>query len=133
MNTLLFWLAATILITALMWLPYIVNLIMKKGAKAAITHIDPHDPNQLDDWARRAKAAHYNAVENLVLFAPIVIIAHILKANTGVALASVKIYFWARLLHYLAYTVGVPYARTILFFIAWASTIAITLQVLKFV
>ncbi len=47
------WLTATALITALMWVPYILMLIGQMGLVAALT--DPHHDTQVDArWAQRA-------------------------------------------------------------------------------
>jgi len=133
MNSSMFWLWATILMTALMWVPYIVHIIMTKGPEKAMMEVEPEDPKTFAPWARRAKAAHYNAVENLVLFAPLVIMGYVLKVNTPTFVSAVKIYFWARLAHYGVYTYGIPYARTITFAIAWGATMVMLCQIFKVV
>ncbi len=58
------------------------NWIIQLGPIDAIwdpTAAHPHDA----EWALRAKRAHYNAVENLVVFAPLVILVHILGVADG--------------------------------------------------
>ena len=63
--TSLTWVAA---LSALMWLPYVLNAITVRGLVDAVGY--PDDPKPMAAWAERMKAAHYNAVENLVLFDP---------------------------------------------------------------
>ena len=58
-------------LTALMWIPYILNMIAVRGLKDAIGY--PENPAPLAPWAQKMKAAHYNAVENLVVFAALVL------------------------------------------------------------
>ena len=55
------------LLTGLMWIPYILNLIMVRGLGNAVGY--PENPAPLAPWAQRLKAAHANAIENLVVFA----------------------------------------------------------------
>ena len=69
--TMLTWVAA---LSAIMWVPYILNAIMVRGLIAAVGY--PKDPKPLAPWAERMKAAHYNAVENIVVFATLILVAH---------------------------------------------------------
>ena len=57
--------------------------------------------------------AHANAVENLVVFAPLVLLANALGV-TGTAIAmSAAVYFWARVVHAVCFTFAVPWVRTL--------------------
>ena len=67
----LFWLVLTVAMTGLFWVPYILDRIMVRGLMAAMANPSPTDKAQ-SPWARRLMAAHVNAVENLVIFAPLV-------------------------------------------------------------
>ena len=69
--TSLTWVAA---LTTVLWIPYILNLIMVRGIVDAVGY--PEDPKPLAPWAARMKAAHYNAVENLVVFSALVLVLH---------------------------------------------------------
>jgi len=60
--------------------------------------------------------AHSNAVENLVIFAPLVLILHAADIKSDLTVIAVTIYFWSRLAHVFIYTFGIPYLRTISFF-----------------
>ncbi len=74
----------------------------------------------LTGWAGRAKRAHYNMLESLVVFAIVVIAAHLAgKANETTALGA-ALFFWARLSYAIVYVVGVPWLRTAV----WAVSIA---------
>ncbi|MGD9886285.1 MAG: MAPEG family protein [Reyranella sp.] len=69
-------------------------------------------------WAGRAKRAHLNMIENLVLFAALVLIAAAAgKANATTAMGAM-IFFWARLAYAIIYLIGIPWLRTIAWFIA---------------
>ena len=69
-------------------------------------------------WAGRARRAHLNMIENLVLFAPLVLIAAAAgKANATTA-AGAMIFFWARLAYAVIYVIGIPWLRTLAWFVA---------------
>lgn len=56
----------------------------------------PEDELRQVIWARRAKRAHYKAVENLPVFATLVLVAQAMgKAEESQALLASQIYFWA--------------------------------------
>ena len=59
------YLTYTAILTVLLWVPYILNQISTLGLLNALGY--PENANPGADWARRLKAAHYNAVENLVV------------------------------------------------------------------
>jgi uncharacterized MAPEG superfamily protein len=71
MSAELFWLVLTVAMTGLIWVPYILDRIMVRGLMGAMANPSPSDKAQ-PPWARRMMAAHVNAVENLVIFAPLV-------------------------------------------------------------
>ena len=57
--------------------------------------------------------AHANAVENLVIFAPLVLVAHALSISTGATVFACALYFWARLVYIPVYAAGIPVLRTL--------------------
>lgn len=70
-------------------------------------------------WNQRACRARDNMIENLVLFAPLVLIAHA-SGHTGDSTAlGATIFFWSRVLHAITYLAGIAYVRTL----AWAGGI----------
>jgi uncharacterized MAPEG superfamily protein len=79
-------------------------------------------------WAERMKAAHYNAVENLVVFAALVLVANAAGISNDTTVLACKLYFWARLVHLLVYTFGIPWVRTLAFAVAWLCLVALALQ-----
>ncbi len=114
--------------TALFWVPYILNMIMVRGLLDAVGY--PDDPKPLSPWAARMKAAHYNAVENLVVFATAVLVLHAAGISNDTTVLACQVYFWARLVHYLVYGFAIPWARTLSFAVAWLSIVALLLQLL---
>src|SRR5215469_13189316 len=107
MSTELFWLVLTVAMTGLMWVPYILDRITVRGLMGAMANPSPDDKAH-SPWARRLMAAHTNAVENLVIFAPLVLTARVLGIATAVTAFACALYFWARLAHVVVYTLGIP-------------------------
>lgn len=121
--TSLTWVAA---LSAVMWVPYILNLIMVRGLVDAVGY--PKNPKPGAAWAERMKAAHYNAVENLVLFATLVLVAHAAGISTEMTVLACKVYFWARLVHLVSYTLGIPWVRTLSFAAGWIACVALLVE-----
>ena len=115
-------------ITILMWAPYILAHIINVGVLPALTY--RADDTPLPAWAARAKKAHYNAIENLVPFAALVIVAHLTGAANEATAAAAITYFWARLAHFFLYVSGVPFGRTITFTVGWLAIVCIFWQVI---
>jgi hypothetical protein len=76
----LFWLIMTTAMTGLMWIPYTLDRIIVRGLMATMANPSPNDKPQ-SSWAQRLMAAHRNAVENLVIFAPLVLATQDLNVN----------------------------------------------------
>ncbi len=110
----LFWLVLTLIMTAIFWIPYIVNRLLETGIFKALW--DPYGQTDTHkDWALRMMRAHQNAMENLVLFAPLVILIQITGMNTETTATACMTYFFARILHYFAFTFAIPLLRVITF------------------
>lgn len=129
MSTELCYLTLVSTFTALMWIPYVLNMIAVRGVMDAVGY--PDNPVPLSPWAQRMKAAHYNAVENLVVFAALVIIAQLTGAIGYITATASMVYFWARVVHFLAYTARVPWLRTVGFFVGFLCQIAIAWEILS--
>lgn len=111
------WLAATSIMTGLMWIPYVANRFRELGPPGW-NWFPPADPPQIARWADRAVRAHLNAVENLVVFAPLVLAAHASGMASPATAAACQIYFWTRLVHYVVCVSGMPIVpRTVAFLV----------------
>lgn len=97
--------------TAVMWVPYVLARMGTIGVWGALDNPTPAGDDALPDWAKRAKRAHLNAVENLVVCAALVVAA----PSSGWTSALVAVYLGARVVHFLAYTAGIPVVRTLAF------------------
>jgi uncharacterized MAPEG superfamily protein len=114
--------------TALMWIPYILNMIKVRGLLDAVGY--PENPEPMAPWAERMKAAHYNAVENLVVFAALVLIAHAVGIHNEATVVAAAVYFWTRVIHLIAYTFRIPWVRTLAFVVGFACQITFAWQIL---
>ena len=119
------WVAA---LSALMWVPYVLNTIMVRGLVDAVGY--PEDPKPLAGWAERMKKAHYNSVENLVLFATLVLVAHAAGISNETTVLVCKVYFWARVVHLVSYTLAIPWVRTLSFTVGWLSCVALLVELI---
>ena len=128
----LFWLTLTTLMTGLFWVPYILDRIAVRGLAGAMGNPSPTDKPQ-SAWAERAMKAHRNAVENLVVFAALVLTAHVLGISTGLTALAAIVYFFARLAHFLVYTAGLPVLRTLSFAVGWLAQMVFALSILGIV
>ena len=128
MSAELSFLTYTIILTIFLWVPYILNLISVGGVINAVSY--PENPAPLAGWAQRLKAAHYNAVENLVAFAPLVIIVEISGISSGATALCCAVYFITRIVHALSYTFAIPWLRTISFAISFFAMLGIVYQIL---
>ena len=122
------YLAMISVFTSLMWIPYILNVIGNNKLSDAVGY--PDAPLSMAPWAERLKKAHYNAIENLVVFAALVLIANALEISNNATTSAAAAYFWGRLVHTVAYTAAIPWLRTIAFTVAWGGVICIAWQIL---
>lgn len=129
MTTELQMLAWTAGLTALFWLPYILAHVLNVGVMEALTY--RADGTALPAWAARAKKAHYNAVENLVVFASLILVAHLAGVATETTATAATAYFWLRAAHYVFYISGIPFTRTLTFAGAWLALAAIFLEIVQ--
>ena len=121
----LVWVAA---LTGLLWIPYILDRIAVWGLTDTVGY--PASPKPQSPWATRMKAAHANAVENLVVFAALVLAAQALGVSNGATATACVVYFWARVVHVLAYTFAVPWVRTLAFAVGFGCQLCIAWHVL---
>ena len=73
MKTELAYLVWVTVLTGLMWIPYILDRLAVWGLTETVGY--PENPKPQSAWARRMMKAHVNAIENLVVFAVLVLAA----------------------------------------------------------
>ncbi len=115
-------------LTGLLWVPYILNRIAVWGLMDAVGY--PANPKPVARWAERLQSAHYNAVENLVVFAALVLVADAIGISNETTVLACTAYFWARLVHAISYTLGIPWVRTLAFAVGFLCQAALAWQLL---
>jgi uncharacterized MAPEG superfamily protein len=124
----LMWLTLTVVLTGLLWVPYILDRVAVRGLMGAMANPSRRDKPQ-SAWAQRLYFAHTNAAENLIVFAPLVLILDAIGySSTGTVIAC-AVYFWARLAHAIVYTMGVPVLRTLAFTVGFLAQAALALAI----
>jgi len=128
----LYWLVLTVLLTSVIFAPYIVNRMVEHGFWPAVWNPQP-DTRPKAQWAERMMRAHANAVENLVVFAPLVLALQAVGISTPATATASMVYFFARLAHVLLYTFAVPFLRTVAFVIGFGCQLTLGLTLLQLI
>jgi uncharacterized MAPEG superfamily protein len=130
MSTDLKYLAFTAMLTAALWIPYIVAQVMTNGFLTPPNNVDP-TPRPLPLWGKRADRTYLNAVEAFAPFAALVVVAQLTgKANAMTAFWAVC-FFWLRLAHAIVYLLAIPYIRTVLFTLGFVAVAGIFWEIIK--
>jgi uncharacterized MAPEG superfamily protein len=115
-------------LTGLLWLPYILDRVATGGLMDAVGY--PAAPKPQSPWAVRLMKAHHNAVENLVVFAALVLAAQAAGVSNAATATACSVYFWARLVHALSYAAGLPWVRTLAFTVGFFCQATLAWQLL---
>jgi uncharacterized MAPEG superfamily protein len=121
-------LTAIILFTGLMWLPYIANVVRVRGLTDALGY--PDDPKSVAQWADRMDRAHRNAIENLMIFAPLVLIAHMAGISNQTTVMACIIYAVVRVVHFFSLTFAIPVIKSLSFMIGSACQVLLAITLL---
>lgn len=128
MSTELTYLVWVTVLTGLLWVPYVLNRFAVRGIGDTVGY--PENPPPQAPWAQRLMKAHANAVENLVVFAALVLAAQVAGISNSATAAAAVVYFWARLAHAIVYTLKIPWLRTLAFAVAFFAEATIAWQLL---
>jgi uncharacterized MAPEG superfamily protein len=128
-STELFYTALAAAFTGLLWIPIIVNRLAEMGPWKALKNPQP-DVRAHSEWAYRLANAHRNAIENLVVFAPLAIAIQILGLSTPLTATAAAVFLYARIAHAGIYTFGIPLLRTIAFFVGFVCQMLMALRIL---
>ena len=123
-------LAYTAILTATLWIPYIVAQVKTNGFLTPANYRDP-TPRPVPLWGKRADRVYMNAVETFAPFAALVIVAQLAgKANAMTAFWAMS-FFWLRAAHAVVYWFGFPYIRTLVFTLGWVCVAGIFWEVIS--
>jgi uncharacterized MAPEG superfamily protein len=124
------YLAYTAMLTATLWIPYVISQVTANGFLTPPNYVDP-TPRPVPLWGKRADRTYLNAVEAFAPFAALVIVAHISsKANPMTAFWAMW-FFWMRLAHAVVYLLAVPYLRTLVFTLGFVAVAGIFWEVIR--
>src|SRR5207248_4608306 len=105
--TLLVW---AVLLTFVQMLLAVMGATLQVGLPALAGNREALAP--CTGWAGRAARAHHNMLENLVLFAALVLVAALGGRTNSATLLGAQLFFWARLAYAVIYVAGIPWLRT---------------------
>ena len=86
------------------------------------------DMPDMTSWAGRAERAHSNMLENLVLFAILVLVAQAAGVRNAITVLGAQLFFWGRVGHAVLYIAGIPWARTAAWVVSVVGLILIAWQ-----
>jgi uncharacterized MAPEG superfamily protein len=86
---------------------------------------------EITGWGGRAARAHRNMLENLVLFASLVLVAVVAGKTNDMTLLGAQIFFWARLAYAVIFVAGIIWVRTAAWLVSMAGLIVIFAQIVK--
>lgn len=85
----------------------------------------------LTGWAGRAQRAHRNMLENIVLFAALVLVAQVAGKTNAMTALGAHLFFWARLAYAGIYLAGIPWLRTGAWAVSVVGMILIFIQLIR--
>ena|SRR5689334_5289318 len=115
-------------LTGMLWMPYMLNRIAVRGIVGTVGY--PRSPEPLAPWAERMRLAHANAVENLVVFATLVLVAAGAGISTPLTVMACQLYLGSRVVHATAYTFAIPWIRTLAFLGGFTAQMMLAWQLL---
>ena len=86
---------------------------------------------EITGWGGRASRAHWNMLENLVLFAALVLVAVTAGKTNDMTVLGAQLFIWARLAYALIYVAGIIWLRTAAWAVSMAGLIVIFVQLVK--
>jgi uncharacterized MAPEG superfamily protein len=114
MTTELTYLAYVAILTAALWIPYIVSQVQTNGPLTPQNYKDP-TPRPVPLWGQRAHRAYLNSTEAFAPFAALVLIIHATGQENSTTALLCMAFFWLRVIHAIVYWLAVPYVRTVVF------------------
>lgn len=105
--------ATTILFMLLLAMQSVVSLFA--GVSITVLVGDRSDLPAAEGLRGRAARTVNNSVEGMVIFAPLVVIAHLAGISNELTVMGASIYFWSRVVYVPCYMFGIPWIRTLVF------------------
>lgn len=121
--------------TLVTWLMLLVASLLHvrawtpRGMGLAVGNRD-HLP-EASPLAARADRAARNTLENLVLFAALVLTAHAAGVDNAQVLLGAQVFFWARIVYLAVYLAGIPVLRTLVWAVSLVGLGMIVVEIFK--
>lgn len=93
---------------------------------------DAMAPSGVSPFHGRTKRAQANMTEGMMMFVPLVLAAAHLGAFNAMTALGAALFFWARVAFAPLYWFGVPWIRTLVWFVSIIGIILIFLQIIPF-
>jgi len=119
----------TVALCGILWVPYILARMMVWGLVDTVGY--PDNPPPLPGWAQRAQRTHLNLVENLAVFAPLVLIVHVTGTANEVTAFAASLFFWARIAHAVIFIARIPWLRTLAFLAGFAALVILFVELVR--
>ncbi len=113
-ETLLVWATA---LTAVQMLVAVIGALGQVGLMKLVGNREGMP--EITGWAGRAERAHLNMLQNLVLFAALVLVAVATGKTNDMTLLGAQIFLWSRVAYAIIYVAGLPWLRTL----SWAASV----------
>jgi uncharacterized MAPEG superfamily protein len=121
MTTELKYLAFTAMLTAALWIPYIVCQVMTNGFLSQENYVDPA-PRPVPLWGKRADRAYINAA--------LVILIHLAGKENATTAFLTMAFFWLRVAHAVVYWAAIPFIRTLVFTLGFVTVLALFIELM---
>ena len=122
----------------LMWAVVLTVVQMLVAAQGAMNQVgfmrlvgNREGMPEITGWGGRAARAHRNMLENLVLFASLVVVAVAAGKTNDMTHLGAQIFFWARLAYAVIFVAGIIWVRTAAWLVSMAGLIVIFAQIMK--
>ncbi|MEO0983640.1 MAG: MAPEG family protein [Pseudomonadota bacterium] len=91
---------------------------------------DDFEPTNV--YLLRARRAMQNTIEAMVMFAPLVLVAHAADRFNATTELAAAVFFWARALYLPAYVLAIPLLRSTVWGVGFVATLVFFVQILPF-
>ncbi|NNE58442.1 MAG: hypothetical protein HKN36_10060 [Hellea sp.] len=125
-----------ILLCAIVWSVAILFVLIAVQATSGISNngmkwgFGARDSSKDDTmFQARTKRTVANHIEGMLLFVPLALVAYALKLDGDMIVKGAWLYLIARALYPLTYWTGLPYARTLVWFVSIVGTAMIFFQI----
>ena len=125
----------TVELSLLIWSAVLTVVLAVIGASGAMLQVglpvlagNRENVPEITGWAGRAMRAHRNMLENLILFAIVVLVAKAIGVSNGMTVLGAEVFVAGRVAHAVLYIIGVPWLRTAAFAVSLVGLAMILLQ-----